>query len=115
MCAAAEGTDGQRGIFYGKLILTEHTFLNVFELVCVVGSGVHRERYSYYLIVNGYEVWGYDRDPDHDPPLHRHRGRNHKRFPCRRMLFHEVVREAWEVASVEEDFSDEESDSEAAS
>lgn len=115
MCAAAEGIDGKRGIFYGKLILTEHAFLNVFELVRVVGTGVHRERYSYYLIINGYEVWGYDRDPDHDPPLHRHRGRDHTRFPCRRMLFREVAREAWEMVSAEEKLGDPETGDEAAS
>ncbi len=102
MCSALDGSEGQGGIFFGRLILSERAFLNVFELVRVHGTGVHRVRYSYYLIIDGTEVWGYDRDPDHDPPLHRHQGTAHTRYPCRRMTFREVAEQAWETASAEE-------------
>lgn len=76
MCGT-EDEAGQRGIFFGRLVLTERAFLNVLEVVRIHGTGVRRERYSYYLVIDGEEIWGYDRDPDHDPPLHRHEGRAH--------------------------------------
>lgn len=106
LCSEEEGSDGQRGIFFGRLGLTERAFLGAFEVVRVKGSGVHRERYSYYLIIDGMETWGFDRDPAHDPPLHRHEGASHRRFPCRRMLFKEVAKLAWEMVSAEEGLSD---------
>jgi hypothetical protein len=102
MCSEEEGSGGQRGIFFGRLNMTEQAFLSAFEVIQVTGTGVHRVRYSYYLVMDEAEVWGFDRDPDHDPPLHRHQGVSHKRFPCRRMRFGEVARFAWETVSAEE-------------
>jgi hypothetical protein len=99
MCMEEEGSDGQRGIFYGRLVLSERAFLNVFELVEVTGSGVHREQYSYYLIVDGFEEWGYDRDPSHDPPVHGHQGRDHRWVPAERVTFREVAEMAWQTVS----------------
>lgn len=97
-----EGSDGQRGIMWGRLVLSERAFLSVFESVVIVGSGIHREEYSYYLIIDGFEVWGYDRDPDHDPVEHMHHGADHERLPADRVEFHEVVEKAWETLSQEE-------------
>jgi hypothetical protein len=102
MCAEEEGSGGQRGIFFGRLVLSDRAFLSVFEVVQVTGTGIHRERYSYYLIIDGFEIWGYDRDPGHVPPLHRHTGTSHRRHPCRRMTFAEVAGQAWETVGAEE-------------
>lgn len=102
MFAEEQGSDGRRGIMWGRLILTETCFLSVMEEVEVVESGVHRVAYSYYLVMNGVEVWGYDRDPSHDPEEHRHEGGSHKRLPYGRITFLEVVEKAWETVSLEE-------------
>jgi hypothetical protein len=68
----AESSDGQRGIFYGRLILSERAYLSVFETLCLRGSTIQRERYSYYLTIDHNEVWGYDLDPEHSPATHCH-------------------------------------------
>jgi len=104
--AEEEGSEGQRGIMWGRLVLSRRAFLNVFESVCVVGTGIHREEYGYYLITDGYEVWGYDRDPSHDPPEHMHHGSDHGRLPAGRVEFHEVVEKAWETLSQDEDLAE---------
>lgn len=96
------GSDGQRGLMWGRLVLSERAFLSVFESIVVVGSGIHREEYSYYLIIDGYEIWGYDRDPDHEPQEHMHRGRAHSREPAGRVTFREVAEKAWDTLSHEE-------------
>jgi hypothetical protein len=106
MCAERDGTAGQRGIFWGRFTLNERAFLSVFELIQVRGSGVHRERYSYYLFLDEIEVWGFDRDPQHDPPTHKHMGASHTRYPCRRMTFKEVAKLAWDTVSEEERLED---------
>jgi hypothetical protein len=100
--AEEEGSDGQRGIIFGRLALDERTFLSMFEVVVVEGSGVHREQYSYYLIRDGVELWGYDRDPLHTPEEHMHRGPSHLREDSRRVTFKEVAERAWETISHEE-------------
>lgn len=101
MCGADDSSDGKRGIFFGRLSLSERAFLNVLEVVRVHGTGIRRERYSYYLVIGGEEIWGYDREPDHDPPTHKHQGASHTRHPCRRMTFHEVAKEARQTTSAE--------------
>ena len=100
--AEEDGSGGQRGIMWGRLVLSERAFLSVLELVVVVESGIHREEYSYYLIIDGYEVWGYDRDPDHDPPEHMHCGSDHTRDHAGRVTFCQVAEKAWETLSQEE-------------
>jgi hypothetical protein len=102
MFAEEEGSEGERGMVFGRLVLTESTFLSVFESVEVVGSGVHREAYSYYLIRDGFEVWGYDRDPSHTPEEHMHHGSDHAREATGRVTFKEVAEKAWETTSQEE-------------
>jgi len=100
-----EGSNGTRGIMWGRLVLSDRAYLQVGESVVVVGTGVHRESYHYYLVIGEYEVWGYDRDPDHDPPEHMHIGDGHDRHPAGRIEFHEVVEKAWETLSQEEDLA----------
>lgn len=103
LCAEAHGSRGQRGMFFGRLSLSERAFLSAFELIKVRGTGIHRVRYSYYLIIDGLEAWGYDRDPDHTPSLHRHQGPGHTRHPCRRVTFPEVANMAWQTVTAEEE------------
>ena len=100
--AEEEGSDGQRGIMWGRLVLSDRAFLQVFESLYVEGTGIHREQYSYYLIIDGFEVWGYDRDPGHDPPEHMHEGPCHDRIPAGRVEFHEIAEKAWDTLSHED-------------
>lgn len=99
MFAEEDGSDGERGIMWGRLVLSDRAFLNVSEFVVVVGSGIHREEYSYYLIIDGMEAWGYDRDPGHEPAEHMHSGTDHTRVAAGRVTFPEVVEKAWETVS----------------
>jgi Family of unknown function (DUF6516) len=110
MFAEEEGSDGQRGTMFGRVTLDERTFLNVYESVVVVGSGIHREEYSYYLIRNGFELWGYDRDPSHDPAEHMHKGADHERHATGRVTFRQVAEKAWETVSQEEALAETEVD-----
>jgi hypothetical protein len=93
------GSNGQRGRIFGNLFLTDWAFLTVSELVIVEDDHVHRLEYAYFLIVDGEEVWGYERDPSHDPPVHRHSGPDHVRDDAEPVAFKDVVEEAWEVVS----------------
>jgi hypothetical protein len=86
-------------------VLSERAFLQAYESIVVVESGIHREEYSYYLIVDGLELWGYDRDPDHEPPEHMHEGGSHVRHPAGRVEFHGVVEKAWNPLSHEDDLA----------
>lgn len=99
--AEEAGSSGQRGRVWGRIIISERTFLHVSESVVVVESGIHREEYAYYLVLDGAEVWGYERDPSHDDPVHRH-DHDHRRFPCEPISFKDVLDKAWETASQED-------------
>jgi hypothetical protein len=98
---AEAGSGGQRGRVWGRIGFTERTFLQVSELVVVTGSGIHREEYAYYLVIDGAEVWGYERDPSHDPAVHKH-DRNHKSEPCEPISFKQALELAWETTSDED-------------
>jgi hypothetical protein len=102
MFAEEEGSGGQRGTMFGRVVLDDRTFLNVYESVVVVGTGIHRDEYSYYLIRDGLEVWGYDRDPSHDPEEHMHQGADHTRVATGRVTFKEVGEKAWETVGQED-------------
>ena len=102
-CAQAQGSGGARGIFYGRLILSERAYLSVFEVLGTRGSTIHRERYSYYLVIDGNEIWGYDLDPEHNPATHRHEGTSHKRFPASSITFKAMVKLAWQTSSAYEE------------
>ncbi len=102
MFAEEDGSEGQRGIAYGRLNLTEKAFIRMFEVVVVEGSGIHRERYSYYMVYDDQEMWGYDRDPGHKPADHGHEGPNHDRVDAGPVTFLAAVDRAWETVSAEE-------------
>ncbi|MFI4991257.1 MAG: hypothetical protein ACHQHO_10155 [Solirubrobacterales bacterium] len=110
MFAEEAGSDGERGIMFGRVTLDERTFLSFYESIVVVGTGIHREEYSYYLIRDGLEVWGYDRDHSHNPEEHMHKGADHERHATGRVTFKEVVEKAWENVSREEELADAEVD-----
>jgi hypothetical protein len=97
------GSDGQRGTMFGRLRLTERSYLAVYETVVVVDDHIHREEYGYFLIVDGVEVWGEERDLSHDPPVHRH-VEGHVREDSEPIAFRAAVKCAWEdVSRIESD------------
>ncbi len=95
------GSDGQRGRVWGRAIINDRAFLQIGETVVVEGSGISREDYAYYLIIDEVEVWGYERDPSHDPAVHRHVGGEHQRGPADRVTLVWALDKAWEAAELE--------------
>jgi hypothetical protein len=73
--------------------------------VVVEGTGIHREDYAYYLIVDGGEVWGYERDPWHEPAVHRHVGADHAREEAEAVSLVWALEEAWRTAELEDSWS----------
>jgi hypothetical protein len=100
-----DGSNGQRGRLWGRVIVNDRTFLQVSERVeLLTESGIHRTDYAYYLIVDGDEIWGYERDPTHDPAVHRH-DRDHNRYPCDPISFKDAMEKAWETAGREDSWA----------
>lgn len=101
---AEEGSDGQRGRIFGRVVLSDSAFLQVHEAVQVVdGRAITRLTYAYFLIYDGAEIWGYERDPLHDDmPVHRH-DRDHHRHPTEPISFKDALTEAWKTVAAEED------------
>ena len=60
------------------------------------GSRIYREEYGYFFVVDGEEVWGFERDPSHTPAVHEH-GRGHARSQGQvaPVAFKDVVAKAW--------------------
>jgi hypothetical protein len=103
MVAAEEGSEDKRGRIFGAFALTDEIVLHVSEVVVVENGHVHREEYGYYLVHNGIEVWGYERDLSHDPAVHRHVGSDHAHESAERISFAAVVELAWdEVTRIHE-------------
>lgn len=46
-----------------------------------------RSEYAYFLVVDGEEVWGEERDLSHDPAVHRHTTSDHTREPAKPIAF----------------------------
>lgn len=101
--AAAEedGSDGQRGRLVARVWLNDDAFVEVHELVRVVGERITREKYAYFLCINGEEIGGYERDPTHEPAEHKHcsHREDHERLPGPTVSFKQAVKEAWEYVS----------------
>lgn len=98
---AEAGSDGQVGRIWGRVDLTERTFLHVSERVEVQGSGIRRTEFAYYLVIDGAEIWGKERDPTHDVAEHQH-DRDHASSPCDPISFKDAIALAWETASQED-------------
>jgi hypothetical protein len=91
-----------RGRIRGRVGLTSRTFLAISEQIELRDGVPVRLSYSYYLVIDGIDVWGHDNDPGHDPPIHRH-GRQHERYPDHERMLREILEKGWETAG-EEDF-----------
>jgi hypothetical protein len=93
------GSDGMRGRLFGRFWLMDdpRAFLSVSELVIVTAENtIHREEYGYFLVIDGEEVSGWERDLSHDPPVHRHTGSGHVREDAEPIAFRTAVELAWE-------------------
>lgn len=101
---AEEGSHGQRGRMFGRVVLSESAYLQVHEVVEVAGSGITRLAYAYYLIYDGADIWGYERDPikHEDMPVHLH-DRDHRRHPTEPISFKDALTEAWKTVAAEEE------------
>lgn len=106
-----QGSGGQRGFVIGRYYLTDRALIEAMEIVEVVdGSHIHRLQYSYYLVVDGAEVYSRERDPSHNPAEHGH-GRHHVRKDAGRISFVQFVTGCWEIVSdlpdepIDDDFS----------
>jgi hypothetical protein len=62
----------------------------VSETVQVVGNHIGTIDDAYFLIIDGEKVWGFERDPTHDPPVHSH-GFEHKRLAAGPIPFKKVL------------------------
>lgn len=99
MFAEEAGSDGQRGRIFGQVSLTDDAFLALSERVVVRAGHVHREEYAYFLVIDGAEVWGYERDLSHDPAVHKHMGPDLQRVDAEPISFKAVVELAWDEVS----------------
>jgi hypothetical protein len=52
-----------------------------------------------FLIMDGAEYWGYERDPTHDPPVHRHTYGHEERIEAGPVSFKSVCDLAWQEVS----------------
>ncbi len=95
------GSKGQRGRLLGRVTLSDRAVISVHEVVTVRGAGIHREKYAYFLSIDGREIGGYERDPSHVPPEHRHCSEDapHKRSPAPAISFKAAMDEAWKYVA----------------
>jgi len=101
MVAEEKGSGGRRGRIFGNLILggsPVEAFISVSEVVVVHGNNIRREEYGYFLVIEGEEILGYERDLSHDPPVHMHT-LGHVRQPAERITFKKFAALAWDEAS----------------
>ena len=101
MFFADSENEDRRGRILGGLDLTHPARIEISEQTEIIdASYAHRLSYSYYLVVDGAEVWGYDRDPTHPIPEHRHSGPEHGDGEAwDRVTFGEVAQEAWDYVT----------------
>jgi hypothetical protein len=96
--AEEDGSNGRRGKIIGHVYFDDDVYLEVSESVVVVGNHIRRIDYAYFLVIEGEEVWGFERDPTHDPPVHGH-GTGHTRIPSGPVAFKKALEFGWhEVA-----------------
>ena len=57
----------QRGMVYGRVVLTDKAFVSVHEVVQVDGSQASREKYGYFVMYDGEELYSEQRDFTHTP------------------------------------------------
>lgn len=97
------GSQGRRGRIFGNLTLAGspvRAYIRISELVAVRGNRMTREEYAYYLIVDGEEIFGEERDLSHDPAVHRHTAGHASRHPSKPIAFKKFAERA-EVSRLE--------------
>jgi hypothetical protein len=103
-----EAVDDERGRIRGNVTLRADSYLSVylkvFEWIECQSGRCEVVEYSYYLIINGVEHFGFDKDPGHtDMPVHGHVGRDHTRVEADDLTLAAVLELAWdELTLVEE-------------
>jgi hypothetical protein len=95
-----EASGGTRGRIIGHIYFNETVYLQVHETVLVENDVPHRTDYAYFLIIDGVEFWGYERDPTHDPPVHRHTYAHGERLEANPISFKHACELAWREISV---------------
>jgi hypothetical protein len=99
--AEEAGSNGLRGRIFGNLRLDceADAFLAVSEVVVVKGSWCDREEYGYFFILVGAEMWGYERDLSHNPPVHMHTYGHRESVEAAEISFKRVAELAWTEVS----------------
>jgi hypothetical protein len=102
MFAVERGSSGRRGRVFGHVYLSDTVYLEISEVVVVQNDHIHREEYAYFLVMDGVEMWGYERDLSHDPPVHRHTFGHTSRIEAEPISFKEAVERAWQEMSLQD-------------
>lgn len=95
------GSSGRRGRVFGVLFMAGspvEAYISCSERVLVRGNSMTREEYAYFLVIDGEEVFGYERDLSHQPPVHMHT-RGHIRETADRITFKKFAELAWAEVS----------------
>ncbi len=96
--------DGRAARIDGHVQVSNRLWLEIAERIELDHRGrPYRRTYSYYLVLDGEEFCGFDFDPDHPDPLHRHTRGHGRSIPDQERSLSEVLEMAWKVAE-DEDF-----------
>jgi hypothetical protein len=87
------------GRIFGNLGLTDEAYLRMQEWVAIESGAPVIVKYAYYLVIEELEVWGFEKDPSHDPPVHGHLGPGHEWVPAPEIDLGEALARAWERIS----------------
>lgn len=100
MTAVEKASSPVRGRLVGHFTFPGFdAYLQVHELFeFVTEERITRLEFGYFLIVEGREVWGYERDPNHDPAEHFHDGTRHQPggMPHPAISFKEACQRGWD-------------------
>jgi hypothetical protein len=103
-CAALEGSNDRQGRILGYLTFEVdedvEACLYVSERV-VIGDDDQPNvfEYSYYLVIDKVEQWGWEIDLSHDPPVHRHTREHAERLAAKRVSLTDMIDQAWNDVS----------------
>jgi hypothetical protein len=97
MAAEEAGSSPLRCRLLGRFTFPgTNAYLKVHEVFEFTTSNrIHRIKYAYFLVVDGHEVWGYERDPTHVPAEHFHDS-SHAPTPHPRISFKEACQRGWD-------------------
>ena len=103
--SAESGSKDLRGMVYGRIALTERSFLSVHEVLEVQGGEATRRKYAYYLIYDGSPLWGEECDPQREIAARRY-DRDGNRVSSRPISLTDALAEASRIARAEESVAD---------